>query len=795
MGAALGVTETSKAAGPNTVYSATVTGLTAGKAYNFVVAVTNAAGFSPRSRPVSATVPAPPPAPTELLAYRGNGLVALTWQPPATDGGLRVTGYQVFMGTKPGGEASTPIASPSANSLLIHGEPVRVNNGTTYYFTVKAVSNAGAGPASSEVSATPEPVLPGPQGLAATATAAGGGVKLTWSGVSSSGSNPLTGYDLFQSTSPTGPVATPTRLPASGTSYTVNGLTPGAVYYFQLTSVNGFGQGLPSNQAGATPSAVVSVPGPPLNLAAQRGNGVVVLSWQPPSNDGGSVVTQYHVYMGTSPGGEVSAPVSSANGTGLLLHNGDPVSIHNGTTYYFTVKAVNVGGTGPASAEASATPAPVPGAPQGLAATADGTSVKLTWSAQSGVTGFDLYHGTAPGPLTTSPTSLSASATSATVTGLKAGVTNYFYLTAVNTAGQSLPSTEVSAVPVGAPAAPDLTVQAGYNAVQLSWHKPETGGSPITSYTVLWREGTSGAYTIVPVDATDTLHTVTSLLDGHVYEFAIEASNAVGTGPASAWASAEPSRNGYPPAPVFTGFSTLRLGAQNGTVTVTWSEPPVSISNYDLSFYDTVTEPNSNGGGDHVEMKAKTVVLDATRTSYSALLDMTGGTDTFSIAAFNSVNGHTYQSTPAKFEVPLQLVPGAPTPVAIPGTREVKLTWDIDAGAVAASGVGLIDRFQVFEGTKSGQEGTNQLGVSQVSVAAHPGWSFAVQLGSLYAVTATVTGLSAGTTYYFTVAQGDAAGFALSLKKYQRCPAVSGARPAPQCPAGDVASFGASRAG
>ena len=165
------------------------------------------------------------------------------------------------------------------------------------------------------------------------------------------------------------------------------------------------------------------------------------------------------------------------------IRSPDPVKITNGTKYYFTVKAVNISGPGPASDEASATPAPVPGAPQDLAATSTGGSVTLTWSAEQGVSGYDLYQGTAPGPASAAPTTLAASATSDTLTGLKVGVTHYFYLTAVNSAGQSLPSAEASAEPVGAPSAPAVTVDPGIGSVKVSWQKPQDQGSPVTGYT------------------------------------------------------------------------------------------------------------------------------------------------------------------------------------------------------------------------------------------------------------------------------------------------------------------------
>jgi len=124
----------------------------------------------------------------------------------------------------------------------------------------------------------------------------------------------------------------------------------------------------------------------------------VTLSWAAPASTGGSPVS-YMIYKGTSPGGETGTPVngSAVTGTGYTA-----AGLTNGTTYYFTVVAINAAGPGPPSGEASATPATVPGAPVGLTATRGNAQVTLSWAApastgSSPVTGYDIYTGTTPG--------------------------------------------------------------------------------------------------------------------------------------------------------------------------------------------------------------------------------------------------------------------------------------------------------------------------------------------------------------------------------------------------------------
>ncbi len=99
---------------------------------------------------------------------------------------------------------------------------------------------------------------------------------------------------------------------------------------------------------GAAPP--VTVPDSPTGLSALAGDTSVDLGWQAPAYDGGSPVTGYRVYRGTSPGGDsfltALGPVTSFADTGLV----------NGTTYYYKVSAVNAIGEGALSTEATATP-------------------------------------------------------------------------------------------------------------------------------------------------------------------------------------------------------------------------------------------------------------------------------------------------------------------------------------------------------------------------------------------------------------------------------------------------------
>ena len=91
----------------------------------------------------------------------------------------------------------------------------------------------------------------------------------------------------------------------------------------------------------------------------------------------------------------------------------------------------------------------------------------------------------------------------------------------------------------GAPTAPGapsgVAATAGNGSASVTWTAPSDGGSPITSYTVTpYQGGVAQQATTVTGNPPATSATVTGLTNGTSYTFTVSATNAVGTGPASA---------------------------------------------------------------------------------------------------------------------------------------------------------------------------------------------------------------------------------------------------------------------
>ncbi len=750
-----------------TAASDLITSLTNGTSYFFTVTAINAVGEGPASAEVTATPtaagPTLPGAPTSPAATPGDGSAGLTWAPPASDGGSPITGYNVYEGTATGAEATTPVNPTPLPADATSFDVPALTNGTAYFFTITAINAVGEGPASTEVTATPTaaggPTVPGAP-TSPAATPGDGAATVTWSPPTIDGGSPVTGYNVYQGTTAGGESTTPVNaapLSASAATDLITGLTNGTTYFFTVTAVNAVGEGPASTEVSTTPTAASgpTVPGAPTSPAATPGDGAATVTWSPPTTDGGSAVTGYNVYSGTTAGGESATPLNpaplSATAASYLIS-----SLTNGTEYFFTVTAVNAVGEGPPSAEVTATPKAsagptVPAPPVSLRAVSGDASATVTWTPPasdggSPITGYNVYAGTTAGGESTTPVNakpLPPGTTSDLVSGLTNGTAYFFTITAVNAVGESGPSAEVSTTPAAvsgatAPSAPlHLKAKPGNHKVTLTWEPPASdGGSTVTGYDVyeLCGYGPEKLANPLPLSAEPTSYTVTGLANGVSCRFTVKAINAVGISPASKSATATPHAPivKTPPSPP----RHLKAKGGNHKVTLTWT-PPAFTGGSPITGYKVIERC-----GYGPAKVADRHPLPPSATSYRVTGLVNGVSCRFTVKAINAI-GTSAPSAPARAtpHAPvLRTPPGAPRELtAAAGNHEVTLSWS----PPASDGGSPITGYNVY-----------------VTCAPGSSWGAPVNLHPLPATArgAVVTGLTNGRKYRFTVKAINAVG-------------------------------------
>ncbi len=470
-----------------TFHSCTVKKLTNATAYTFTVTAHNKYGWGPASVPTNSVTPAgAPTAPQNVLGVAGDKQITAQWTAPASDGGKPITGYIVkvtdLIGIKVGGCT----AAASATSCLVDG----LKDGTRYGVYV-AATNGMQGPWASD----PNWVVPSgdpTQPLGVTAEAGVGEATVKWEAPTDSGGSNIVHYAVSSANdkgSPNGTCTTDSGILGIAKKCKVTGLTNGTPYVFTVVATNKAGKSsLPS-----APSAPVTpgskVPSPPTDVMAQGANQSAVVSWSPPTDQGGAVILSYKVTATTGiikPSCKTAATELSCTVTGLK----------NGNKYQFDVVAINIYGASQPAVSPEVTPAGVPDAPTPLSVggMAGKDNIVAWWGVPTtdGGSPITSYTATAsPGGQSCTATSSTAGSkplTFCTIPGLTPGGTYKISVFATNANGNSPTSTGAKAITVPAvPGAPTNVYATIANGIAtLHWTPPAyTGGSAISYYTIV----------------------------------------------------------------------------------------------------------------------------------------------------------------------------------------------------------------------------------------------------------------------------------------------------------------------
>ena len=612
----------------------TVTGLSDGTQYAFIVTAVNAGGESLPSAAQTATPQMGiPTSPSSLLITGASGTtLSLSW---SAVGGA--TGYQLFRDTSSGGSFSTQRYSGSALSFT----DSNLTQGTTYYYKVRASNGAGTSPLSNWQSGTTIPSSP-----TASAVPGDGQVTVSWAAVP--GATSYNVYYAAGSSVTIGGAGVTTVLNANSPCL-VSSLTDGIQYAFIVTAVNSGGESAASSPATATPQP--GLPSTPQNLWVPSATASsLTVQWDAVSGTGVS----YVVYRATDQAGPYGFQAYSGTSTSFTSN-----SLASGTTYYFEVKAHNASGFSALSTPSSGTT--LPAAPS-ISVTAGDQQVTVSWASVAGADSYYLYYKVGAS-VTTATGSMVAGVTSPYIMPSLANGTQYaFIVTASDSSGEGAASNVATGTPApGIPQAPSgLTVFSPTGtSLSVAWNYV----SGATSYQVYRDTAQFGTYSFLAYNGNSTGFTDTGLSSATTYYYEVRATNASGSSSLSAPVSGTTSLVA-PNTPV--GLSIA--GVTANTVTVSWVVPSGATS---VQLYRDTSQLGS----------FSLLVYSGSASSYQDT-GLSGGTDYYYKVQATNDAGSSSKSAWIKGTT-TTIAPSTPTGLLVgnPTSGSLDVSWNASPGA------------------------------------------------------------------------------------------------------------------
>ena len=354
--------------------------------------------------------------------------ILLTWSKP-----IGATSYNIYRGTASGGEGGTPYRTVTGMSQT----DTDLSNGTTYFYRVAAANAAGEGPKSVEVSATPE--ISAVSFVRIDTTTQG-----NWR--DSYGAD---GYNVIGDTSANNPHY---RDYVSATPATHN-------------------SGIWASSSLSPACLQTATAG-----SAQRLAGIwFQTSWTLNVNTTGA--RQLALYLLDQPNAGYAETITVKDAvTGAVLDSRSASNFGGGAYYVWTVTGnVNITFTSTAGHWAvlsgiffgGAPGSHEPSAPTGVTVAPSGGGLKVSWTASSGATSYNVYRGTTASGESSTPIATNVKTTSYTNAGLTPNTTYYYKVIAVNASAGSFASTEASAT--APPPTSSATFVKADTSTQGSW--------------------------------------------------------------------------------------------------------------------------------------------------------------------------------------------------------------------------------------------------------------------------------------------------------------------------------------
>ena len=427
------------------------------------------------------TDPGAPVAPTGVSASDGTSTakVRITWN--ASSG---ATGYKVYR-SETASRDNANILNASVKSSYYDDTSAEV--GKTYWYWIVAYNAVGDSGFSEPDSGWRAYAVPSaPTGVSASEGTSTEGVIVTWSPAASA-----TSYSVWRSDTASSATASSLASGLTATSYTDGSAVAGKTYYYWVRATNQGGTSGFSEYASGYRR--VAAPAAPTGVSASDGlsSTEIVVSWNAVAS-----ATSYSVWRAATSSSASATQIAS----GLTATYYSDTSAAAGKTYYYWVKATNVGGTSGFSSSDTGYLADIVG-PATVSAS-DGTYadyVRVSWASSQSAISYEVWRGTV------NAYSLAAkiaepTSTSYTDSSAQPGALYHYWVRAVTSAGKSAFSASDSGYrPLAAPTGVAATT-GGANGVTVSW-AAVTGA---TSYQV-------GRGDMAGSTPSDTLGSATSL--------------------------------------------------------------------------------------------------------------------------------------------------------------------------------------------------------------------------------------------------------------------------------------------
>jgi len=749
-----------------------------------------------------------PNAISDLFAQPGSndGEINISWTAPGDDASTgEVSEYIVKCGTNDITSANFSDSATyyhtwssfSEGGLAESRTLTGLNPGTTYYIAIKAKDDldnlsSWSTNAANTFRSAPAKDSPPPAPTNLSATSADKQITLSWTDVT--GKTDLYEYKIYRDSTNPYDFANELLLdttPHGFTTYIDTGLNNGATYAYRitLTDTGDQGNGLYSivleSDYSNSDTAIPKDTTPPdavTNLSALSGTqeGKIDLSWTSPGDDGitGDLTGGFRIDYSSNPDYSFQ---SSVYKTDLSTTSQPPstTQIHTLTglfpaaTYYIRIwsydEEINLSdSSNGATVQAKNDPPSPPGNPAVTDATKIGNTLNISWEANSepDFISYRLYRSSyscSPGSKDLITTILPPGTTHQDTYALDDNTTYFYQITSVDFGdSESSPTSEVYEYPRDTEAPGQVTnltataLSAG-NTIQLDWDT--VSDIDVAGYRI-YRSTTNGQTGILQASTPTTTYIDGSLNSDKTYYYQVSAIDEVPNEGTLSTQVNETPKDCIPPSAI-TNLSAI-TGSNNGEVTLTWTAPgdddTQGTANDYIVKYASYAITNQTIFDKETTYPQSWTPKTQGETETYTLTGLTAGTTLFFNIESKDESGN--QSTVSNPEATATVNNDITAPSAISisfGTileTSIQILWTStgDDGSV-----GQAESYDVRY-TPLGAIDTEAKFTAATQATGEPAPSVSGQPEAF-----TITGLSAGTTYFFAAKIVDEAGNASAL--------------------------------